>query len=149
MKRIVIASCLTVALVGVGDSGRLSYGVAQADNGGATGRANACAHHAANGGKSHAYGLQCAAITANVVYNYGIPYITVTGTGFARNNQVTVTVTSQRTMDVCSLSRIYPTDSAGSFTTNQIQFGLIRTPTCLPATITATDAAGNSATTSV
>jgi len=145
MKRIVIASCLTVALVGVGGGSRASQGVALADNGGTTGQANACAHHAANGGKSHAYGLQCAAITTTVVYNYGIPFITVTGSDFAPNSQVTVTLTSLNAGYACKLSLTYPTDNAGSFTANQIQFGLIRQPSCLPATVTVTDAAGNSA----
>lgn len=150
MKRISAVVCLAVALFALSGSGSAMHRVAFADGEHPPGRANACARHARQHGNGYAYGLQCAApsITTSVSYtSYGnIPLITVSGTHFTPNSQVTVTVTSQSTTFRCGVTFRYPTDSTGSFTSSPIQFGSIRQPSCLPATITVTDAAGNSAT---
>ena len=117
------------------------------------GRVQACAQHADQHARGHAYGLRCHApsITTAITYTpYGaIPLITIQGANFAPNSSVTVTVTSQSTTYRCNVSLTYATDRTGSFTSAPIQFGEIRQPSCLPATVTVSDAAGNSATATV
>jgi hypothetical protein len=154
MRRILLQVYLAFALAGLGSSGLGGiHGVAFAEQGDTSGRVHACAEHAAQHARGHGYGLRCPApsITTAITYTaYGaIPLITVRGANFAPNSSVTVTVTSLSTTYRCHVSLTSTTDRTGSFTSAPIQFGQIRQPSCLPATVTVTDAAGNSATATV